>query len=100
MQGKLVDKLVEECTENNDEVKMAKITLAEYENKYENECKSSCTLYMVLFLRIFRSNVGTGTFFVYYKCMNHDKKRLLKKVQSFKQQFTKHINGKYQTNIH
>ena len=31
---KLVDKLVEECTENIDEVKIAKITLAEHENKY------------------------------------------------------------------
>ena len=31
---KLVDKLVEECTENVEEVKLAKITLAENENKY------------------------------------------------------------------
>ena len=38
---KLVDKLVEECTENVKEVKLAKITLAENENKHK--C-SSCTL--------------------------------------------------------
>ena len=43
---KLVDKQVGECTENVEEVKLAKITLAENENK----CKcSSCTLYIVLF---------------------------------------------------
>ena len=32
---RLVDKLVEECTENVDEVKMAKITLDEDENKHK-----------------------------------------------------------------
>ena len=30
---KLVDKLVEKCTETDDEVKLAKLTLAENENK-------------------------------------------------------------------
>ena len=30
---KLVTKLVEECTETDDEVRMAKITLAEYEKE-------------------------------------------------------------------
>ena len=67
---KLVDKLVEECTENAEEVKLSKIALAENENK----CKcSSCTLYIMLFLIIFTINVGTGTYFVYYKYINHDK---------------------------
>ena len=43
---KLVDKLVDECTETVKEVKLAKITLA----KNENSCKcSSCTVYTVLF---------------------------------------------------
>ena len=36
--------------------------------------------------------------FVYYKYMNRHKKQLLKKALFFKQQFTKHLNGKYQTN--
>ena len=36
-----VDKLEQECTENIDEVKMVKITLAEHESKYENMCKCS-----------------------------------------------------------
>ena len=38
---KLVDKLVEECTETIEEVKLAKITLTEDKNKHK--C-SSCTL--------------------------------------------------------
>ena len=58
---KLIDKLVEECTENIKGVKLAKITLAENENKYK--C-SSCTLYIVLFSILFTINVGTGTYFV------------------------------------
>ena len=44
----LVDKLVEKCTENVEEVKLAKIALAEHENKHKNKC-SSCQLYIVLF---------------------------------------------------
>ena len=41
MQEKLVDKLIDECTETIEEVKLAKLTLAknENENKY-----SSCTV--------------------------------------------------------
>ena len=38
----LVDKLVEECIENVEEVKLAKITLTENENKHK--C-SSCTVH-------------------------------------------------------
>ena len=34
VEKKLVDKLVEECTETNNGVKLAKITLAENENNY------------------------------------------------------------------
>ena len=43
---KLADKLVDECSETVEEVKLAKITLAENENMYK--CVS-CTLYIVLF---------------------------------------------------
>ena len=67
---KLVDRLVEECTGNVEEVKLAKITLAENENKYK--C-SSYTLYIVLFSIIFTINVGINTYFVYYKNMNCNK---------------------------
>ena len=67
---KLIVRLVEQCTENVEEVKLAKITLTENENK----CKcSSCTLYIVLFSIIFAINVGIGTYFVYYKYMNCNK---------------------------
>ena len=67
---KLLDKLVEECTESNNEVKLAKITPAENENKHK---RSSCTLCIVLFSIIFTINVGIGTYFVYYKYMNRNK---------------------------
>ena len=43
---KLVDKLVDECTETVEEVKLAKITPAENENSYK--C-SSCIVYTVLY---------------------------------------------------
>ena len=72
---KLVDKLVEECTETNNEVKLAKITLAENENKHK---RSPCTLYIVLFSIIFTINLGIGTHFVYYKYMNRNKEIDLK----------------------
>ena len=60
---KLVDKLTQECTENVEEGKLAKITSAEDENKYK--C-SSCTLYIILILILFTINVGIGTYFVYF----------------------------------
>ena len=41
---KIVDKLVEECSESVEEVKLAKITSAEH----GNFCKRSCSLYIVL----------------------------------------------------
>ena len=68
----MVDKLVEECTENFEEKKLAKITLAE-EGKNKHKY-SSCTLYIVLFSIIFTINIGIGTYFVYYKYMNRNKK--------------------------
>ena len=68
---KLVDKLVEECTENIKEVKLAKITLAENENRYK--C-SSCTRYIALFSIRFTINVGIGTYFIdsYWYLKNDD----------------------------
>ena len=59
---KLVNKLIKKCAENVEVVKLAKITLAEKENKHK--C-SSCTLYIVLFSGIFTINVGSGTYSVY-----------------------------------
>ena len=59
---KLVDKLVEECTETVEEVKFAKITLAEDKNRHK--C-SPCTLYSVLCSILFTINIGIVTYFVY-----------------------------------
>ena len=60
---RLVDNLVEECNEIVEEVKLAKITLAENENKYK--C-SSCMLHIALFSILFTINVGIGAYFVYF----------------------------------
>ena len=55
-------KLVEECTEAAEEVKLTKITLSEDKNK--DKC-GPCTLY-VLFSILFTINIGIGTYFVYF----------------------------------
>ena len=51
---KLVDKLVEECTENVDEAKII-----------ENKRKCSCTIYVVIIAIVFTICIGIGTYFVY-----------------------------------
>ena len=60
---KLVDKLVDECTETVEEMKLAKITLAENENSYK--C-NSCTVYIVLMIVIFTICKGISAYFVCY----------------------------------
>ena len=61
---KLVAPLVDECAETVEEVKLAKITLAENENSYK--C-SSCTAYTVLFWICFTINFGgIGVYFVHF----------------------------------
>ena len=56
--------LIDECTETVEEVKLAKITLAENENSYK--C-SSCTVYTVLFWIFSAINVdGIGAYFLYF----------------------------------
>ena len=57
---KLVDKLVEECSESNGEVKITECKSVENIHK----C-SPCTLYIVLFSIVSTINVGIGTYFVY-----------------------------------
>ena len=39
-----------------------------------HKCKSSCTIYVVLTMIVFTSSIGIGTYFIYYKYMNHNKK--------------------------
>ena len=60
---KIVDKLVDECAETVEEVKIAKITLVKNENKYK--CNSS-TLYIVLFSILFTINVGICIYLTYF----------------------------------
>ena len=61
---KLVDQIIDECTETVEEVKLAKITPAENENSYK--C-SSYTVYAVLFWIFLTVNVGgIGAYFVYF----------------------------------
>ena len=61
---RLIDKLIDECTETAEEVKPAIITLAENENSYK--C-SSCIMYTVLFWIFFTINIGgIGAYFIYF----------------------------------
>ena len=65
---KLVDKLIDECTETNEEVKLAKITSMELhsaENENENKY-SSCKVYIVIIVVIFTIFTGISIYFVYY----------------------------------
>ena len=59
----MVDKLVDECTETVEEVKLARITYAE--DKSEN-IYSSCTVYIVLMKLFFTIFTGITIYFVYY----------------------------------
>ena len=58
----IVDKLVGECTETVEEVKLAKITLAENESEKKY---SSCRVYIVLMIAVFTIFTGIITYFVY-----------------------------------
>ena len=61
---KLIDKLVDECTETVEEVKLARVTLAENENSYK--C-SSRIVYTVFFWIFFTINVGEiVAYFIYF----------------------------------
>ena len=72
---KLVDKLVEECIENIDEIKIVGMVLLER----GNECKFPCTIYVILIAIIFTIWIGISTYFIYYKYMDHDKKKTASK---------------------
>ena len=61
-----VDKLIEECTENIDEITLFECKSVEHKNKW----RSSCTIYVVLIVIVLTICIGTGTYFV-YKYMNH-----------------------------
>ena len=85
---KLIDKLVEECSEIIDGNKMSYIGTL---NDYGKVC-NSCTIYIVLFFIAFLIIIGISSAYFYFR--SYLKKNILK------QQFIRHINGKYQTNKH
>ena len=59
----LVDKLVEECTENVEQTRLVEKASAQNGNK--DDC-SSCTLCIVLLSIIFTINVGISIYFTYF----------------------------------
>ena len=62
----LVNKLVEECTENIEETRLVKINSTKC-NSVENKCKhNSCTLYIMLFSLLFTIDIGIGMCFLYF----------------------------------
>ena len=63
---KSADKLIEQCTENTEEAKIAN------KNEHENN-GSSCIQYIVLFSIFFAINIGIGAYFGYHKYMNRNK---------------------------
>ena len=65
----LEDKLVEECNEIVQEVNKV--------GKNEDKC-SSCILFIALFSIFFTINIGTATYYVYYKYMNNNKENVSK----------------------
>ena len=60
---KLVDKLIDECTETIEEVKLTEITLFTNENNYKY---GSCRVYIVLMIVICTIFTGITIYFVYY----------------------------------
>ena len=63
MQKKLVDKLIDECTETIEEVKLFIITIVENENEKKY---SSCRIYIVLIIVVFTIFIGINIYFIYY----------------------------------
>ena len=63
MQKKLVDKLIDECAETIDEMKLVNITFTENENNYE--C-GSCMVYIVLMIVVIVISTGITVYLVYY----------------------------------
>ena len=66
--NRLVDKLVEECSKNFDEAKLAEIALSEPGNEY----LCSCTVCIVLAVIALTVNIGIGAYFT-YKYINRNK---------------------------
>ena len=67
---KLVDKLIDECNETTEEVKLANI-IVENENSYY-KC-SSCKVYIVFMIVVFTIFTGITIYFVYHKYVHRNK---------------------------
>ena len=63
VEKKLVDKLIDVCTETIEEVKIAEIAI--FENENENKY-GSCKVYIVLVIVVFTTFNGITIYFVYY----------------------------------
>ena len=94
---KLVDKLIEQCTETVEEVKLAKITLTVCNSVENIHKRSSCILYIVLFSITFTTNIGIATC-LFSLVLKKKMLFVLSLVPILKQQFNALINGKSQTN--
>ena len=60
---KLADKLIDECSETIEEVKLVKITPFENKNNYEY---NSCKVYIALMIIVFTIFIGITVYLVYY----------------------------------
>ena len=72
VEKKKVNKLVEECTENVADVKLAKVTLAEDENKYKKKMQFLHTVHCIIFNNLYNQHWNWG-YFVYSKYVNLNK---------------------------
>ena len=94
---RLADKLVEECNENIDKVKLTEIALSERKCYY--------TVFIVLGAIVLTICIGIGAYFVYYKDMNRNKNNVsvydyvyhAKNYQPYKMREMKQINIKNRT---
>ena len=66
---RLIDKLVEECSENIDEAKLTEITLFEH----KNGCVCYYPVFIVLGVIVLTIYIGVGAYYVYYKYRNRNK---------------------------
>ena len=80
---KLTDKLIDECTESTEEVKLAEIAPFENKNNYEY---NSCKVYIILIIAFFRIFTGITVYLFYLnwflinnyiKCSTHKKNKNL-----------------------
>ena len=63
---KLADKLIDECTETIEEVKLAEITTMVLHSSENENKSSSCKMYIVSMIVVFTIFTGITIYFVYY----------------------------------